>query len=717
MIAEIHDRVFDVNRHSHLHVQQHVLRWYSLLIFCFTSQIIFGNDYLTAIAPAIGDTHKYFDFTLEELVDMEVTSVSKKSEKLSETAAAVYVITQEDIRRSGVTSIPEALRMVPGLNVRRINSNIWSIAIRGIHGRFLDNLLVLIDGLSLIRQASGSTRWEATDIVLADVDRIEIIRGPGATIWGSNAVDGVINIVTKPASATEGGLFEIGAGNEERIMTNFRYGDRINQDIYFRVYGKYFDRDSFATTVANDPDSDWQVFSGGLRLDWDISIEDRLQFQANYFHPDSVGTLRIVDLAPDALPPYEKLLVEDIEYHEYNFMVNWQRDYGSGSGMKLLAYYVQNDFKEPNGVEHERSVTLEFQNNFPIGGHSEVNWGIEYRHWDDIGRSTEFTRFLNGDGITEHFFNTYVQNRIQFFEERISLTLGSKFEHNDFIDWEIQPSARLLLKINNHQSFWSSVSRAVSMPTRSEKDGFIFLDRSPFMTTIQGIQAEGTIDTIFVGDSDLKSEELIAYEMGYRLQISDRIALDFATFYNDYSDVPTTQATITGDIVGLPDENGIFPATGTALLKPSHEAHAESYGMEVNGYWQLANFWRIAASYTWIRFDFDNLAEFPLPNLDTAENVFPINQIHLRSFLDLPYQLQFDTLIYYSDNTRFTDLSIASHIRLDIRLAWHPFRNLEISAIAQDILDKQHPEHGSFLGFTNPVEAEQSYYGTIRWTF
>lgn len=399
------------------------------------------------------------NMSLEDLMNLEVTSVSKKEQKLSQTAAAIYVVTQEDIRRSGATSIPEVLRMVPGLQVARLSGSKWAITSRGFNGRFANKMLVLVDGRSVYTPTFSGVFWDVQDLLLEDVERIEVIRGPGGTLWGANAVNGVINIITKPAKETQGGFLTAGSGSEERGFGGFRYGGKLGRDIAYRLYSKYFNRSNLADMSGRNSPGGWDILRGGFRMDWKGTERDSLTLQGDIYN----GHIRernssIVSL----VPPFRRTLDSQTGVSGGNVMALWNRTFAGGSAMRLQMYYDRTRHEDSSAVITSRgeivdSSDLDFQHRFALGKRQDIVWGIGYRFTSDSVQNT-FSVAFDPNHRATHLFSTFVQDEIFIVKDRLRLTVGSKFEHNDYTGFEAQPSLRLLWTPNDRHTFWGAIS-------------------------------------------------------------------------------------------------------------------------------------------------------------------------------------------------------------------------------------------------------------------
>ena len=650
------------------------------------------------------------ELSLQDLLNMEVTSVSKKPQTLSDAPAAVFVITQDDIRRSGVTSIPEALRMAPGVQVARIDANKWAIGIRGFNGRFANKLLVLMDGRSMYTPLFGGVFWDVQDTVLEDIERIEVIRGPGATLWGANAVNGVINIITKQAKETQGGLLSIGYGSEERGFGMLRYGGALNDgQTHYRIYAKYFDRDDSVTPFSEeDTADDWHVSRAGFRLDWEAH-HDAVSIQGDLYTGKSGETL--TTFSPD--PPRLLKQTADEDIDGGNLLLRWQRTLSTQSKLALKFYYDRTERDWPLGGEVRDTFDLDFQHRFPLAQGQDIVWGLGYRHTQDELLTTDTVQ-PTVDHRNDDLFSAFIQDDITLLTDRLRLTLGSKFEHNDYSGLEIQPNARLLWTPDERQSLWVSVARAVRTPTRSEHDFRIL--------GLAGIVPPGTppnpfpvpLVSVLEGSEDFAAEELLAYELGYRIQATEQLSLDLAAFYNDYDKLlslnpgaPVCAAT------GIPVllEPGCVLTTNSVFLPltAGNDLQGTSHGLEAALDWRMLDWWRWHGSYAYLHMDLDDTAQ----GLSTAGQN-PRHQFSLRSAMNLSHNLELDLWLRYVDD--LPDLGIDSYLSLDARLAWRLYKDLELSIVGQNLLE-QHQEFISELGDISPTEVERSVYGQIKWVF
>src|SRR5438093_3529420 len=462
-------KVSATNRRECLHYRACTRAGQALLICWIAGAAVCGWTHGQELDSTKKRLSDLADMSLEDLTKIEVTSVSKHKEKLADAPAAIFVITQEDIRRSGVTTIADALRLAPGLEVARVASHDWAITSRGFNELYANKLLVLIDGRSVYTPLFSGVYWDVQDTLLEDIDRIEVIRGPGATLWGANAVNGVINITTKSAKETIGGLLSGGYGTEEQGFGSARYGGKLGEDAYYRGYVKYFNRDSSALPSGAQANDAWEMYRGGFRTDWEPSAQNLFTLQGDAYAGTENQTVTLFTPAfPFTQPDASKMRVSG-----GNVIGRWTHTFTPDSDLKLQIYYDRTDRAVDYFKEMRNTADFDLQYRHPLWQRHDVTWGVGFRYADsDTSRSNFTLAFIPPERITR-IFNTFIQDEITLVKERLRLTLGSKFERNDYTGFEIQPSGRLLWTPHERHSVWASVSRAVRTPSRAEVDSRI----------------------------------------------------------------------------------------------------------------------------------------------------------------------------------------------------------------------------------------------------
>lgn len=630
--------------------------------------------------------------SIEDLMAIEFTTLSRKAQLVSETAAAVFVITEEDIRRSGFTSIPEALRMVPGFQVGRISADKWAISCRGFNGWFSNKLLVLIDGRTVYNTIFSGVYWRSIDVLMEDISRIEVIRGPGASLWGANAVNGVVNIVTKSAVETQGGLLSAGGGTQERAFGAVRYGGPLGQSAYYSAYIKHGDHGSMVDNEGNDSKDPWHISKGAGRVDWAFSGKDSLTFMTDYFEGESDSRVYYVS---DKFPYVRRSLSSD-RFKGYNLLGRWQRAFSENSDLILQTYYSRSKESLSAYTEDVDTFELDFQHIFPWGDRHEIMWGAAFRNNRGYIENSPIMAF-DPATRTDHLFSFFLQDEIDLLPRRLKLIFGSKFEENDYTGWEIQPNARLFWTPGGSHTFWAAVSRAVRTPSRWEHD----LDMSASLPDF-GVFLE------VLGNDAFESEKLTALEAGYRFIGSRGFTMDLALFYNHYNDLRTFKA-------GTPFIEGFPPH----LVIPFHmvnEMQGNTYGAELTFDWRLTDFWRLEGAYSHLKMNLKDDATGDLvARLTEGQN--PEQQFSLRSTLNLPCRIEWDVGFRYVDKLPAVTQQVPGYWTMDMRLGWRMNPNLELSVVGQNLIESDHAEFVSETLTVIPSMLERSIYAKVTWRF
>ncbi len=644
------------------------------------------------------------NMSLEDLLDVQVTSVSKRPQSLSDAAAAVFVISNEDLRRSGVTSIPEALRMVPGIDVARIDANKWAVTSRGFNGRFANKLLVLMDGRTIYSPTFSGVYWESQDVILEDVERIEVIRGPGATLWGANAVNGVVNIITRHAADTQGGLGVLGAGTEERGFATARYGARLGEGTYGRVYAKGLKRDEFSNPNGDNAGDDWKALRAGFRLDSQITKRDNLSIQGDIHREDIHQTIQLATIQP----PYTTLIDDDVKVSAGHLILRWEHTPSAVSKWSLQAYYDRFDRDEETMREQRDTFDLDLTHHRTFESGHDVVWGLGYRYTRDEFENSS-TIYVDPDSRGDQLFSAFLQDEITLVPEKLRLTLGSKFEYNDYTGFEVQPSARLAWVVNSKNRIWGSVSRSVRTPSRVEHD---FRISSLVAPPFSGENPSPLpLEAVAVGNAEMDSETLIAYELGYRTAPLNNLTVDVALFYNDYDDLRIFDSKT--PLLANPPTHLVLPALFT------NGAQGKTYGAELATAWMATKGMRFDLAYSYTESNIDWIR-----SLDISQNTAaPRHKLSLRSSFDVRPNIDLDIWFRYVGKTEVYNhtisseaISIDAYPNLDIRLAWRPAKSLELSLVGQNLLDNRHLEYIQEL-FTLPTEVQRGVYGQLEWKF
>jgi iron complex outermembrane receptor protein len=632
--------------------------------------------------PIGGGLAELKGLSLQELMNVEVTSVSKRESTIGESPAAIFVITQDDIRRSGATSIPEALRMAPGLEVAQVNSSTWAISSRGFNSTTANKLLVMIDGRSVYTPLYSGVFWDVQDTMMQDVNRIEVIRGPAGALWGANAVNGVINVITRTAKDTQGLEIVGGGGSYERAFGGIRYGWKMSDDVYARVYVKHFERGDTELFNGASARDEWRMTQTGFRIDAQPSSDDHYTFHGDLYSgsEDNVSTASNNNLFGG------------------NLVGLWSHDLHEGGDLTLQMYYDRTDRELPQAFAEGRDTfDIDFQHHFHWGTRQNVTWGLGYRVTSDRVNNSQFIRFVPDHRALE-LASAFVQDEIDLVENRLRLTVGSKFEHNDFSGFEVEPNARLLWNIDKRQVAWGAISRAVRTPARLDEDLQIPLIFDPTTHRFE----------TFRGNSNFKSEEVLAYEIGYRVEPLDWLALDVAAFYNVYDHLESVDIGSPFQASTPPPPHAVFP------LVIGNKLRGDTYGVEVGSTWKPANWWTIRAAYTYLQVKLRRDPGSTDTTSVAAAGNDPDNQVYLRSSMDFPHHIQLDVSARYVDP--LPHVNVPSYTAVDARVAWQPTDQLELAVVGQNLLDNRHPEFGS-SPTARPNQIPRGVYGmlTYRW--
>jgi iron complex outermembrane recepter protein len=659
------------------------------------SRITFAMILAVATVAARGQEpeRSLADMSIEDLMNESVTSVGKKESRLGDAPAAVSVITREDIRRSGYTSIPELLRLVPGVQVARIDGNEWAISARGFNSQYANKLLVLIDGRTVYTPSSAGVYWNAQDTLLEDVDRIEVIRGPGATLWGANAVDGVINIITRNARDTQGLLLSTSTGSEDAAVVGARYGGQIGSDVHYRAYVKYQDRQSLVYADGQDAPDGERGTRGGFRADWQ-GPSDSATLQADGYDTDTHKPVTLTSLQP----PYSVDEALGADNHGASAAGGWTHSFADHSQLNVQAYWQHLEQNYGFGVESQDSYNIDVQHHLSLGTRNDVVWGLGYRY-TKIEETPTSTLVWTPETSHLPLYQTFVQDEISLIPERWRLVLGTKLEHNSLTGLETEPSARLIWTTGATGTIWAGVSRATRTPALFERDSDL---------NVAAFQAPGSppVWVKLLGNSHVDAEKLLAYELGYRIQPLDSLSIDVSAFYNVYH-----------DLIDYTANAPVFqfdPAPPHILISSTENNadNAQTYGVEVSAQWRVQANWRLVASYSGLRMHVRPDA--------TLEGSSPCNQAQLRSYWDLPGHFEINAAAMYVDAISFvpttTRVHIPSYVRADLGVSWHPSDAWQVGIWGENLLDARHVE---FASVQTPLQVEipRSVLARAVWQF
>ena len=640
--------------------------------------------------------------SLAQLGDVEITSVSKDPRQVFKTPAAIFVITQEDIRRSGATNIPEALRLAPGVEVARVDADHWSIAIRGLAGQFSKDLLVLIDGRSLYTPLFAGVYWDVQNVVLEDVERIEVVRGPGGTIWGANAVNGVINIITKSAENTHGALVTLGGGNVDQGIGAVRYGGSAGKDFNYRVYATGSIRGPEFHSDENEFDR-FRMGQAGFRTDWKSGEKDAFTVQGDIYSAGSGETSFLPTF------PTPSALASEIQPNATastsggNLLARWQHTNGDGSDLQIQAYFDRTNRVDIEGGETRDTFDVDYVQHARIFDDHNLTWGLGARvSPSNFIQTTPGINFLPNTQ-TDSVYSGFLQYELPIVRDKLTLTAGTKLEHNNFSGFEYEPSLRLLWSPTEHQSFWAAVTRAVRTPSRQDQDvsfdifaGYLGVGTPPVPTPVY---------FEVLGNPKANAEQLIGYEVGYRTQVNSSIYLDFTAFYNHYTGLQG---------YGPPFPTQASPSAPVFFVLPyANIIQGPTVGAEIAPEWKITRRWQVRGSYSYLDMALKDKSGFTdVGNLlSSYEGSSPRHVVSFQSLFNLPKHFELDATYRYS--SRLPEYGVGAYSTADLRLGWHLGEGMEFSVVGQNLLSPYHTEFGGDPGPL--VGIKRSAFAKLTW--
>ncbi|HEX3880934.1 MAG TPA: TonB-dependent receptor [Bryobacteraceae bacterium] len=648
---------------------------------------------ILGVAQAAGQSG-LADASLEQLLNTQVTSVAKTEQDLAHTAAAVFVIGQEDIRRSGASNIPDLLRMVPGVNVAQITTSSWAISIRGFNQFYSDKVLVMVDGRSVYAPSFGGVYWDQVDMPLEMIDRIEVIRGPAASVWGANAMNGVINIITKNPKTNKGGTVTAKGDSEYGTSVDAQYSGSMGSSGAYRAFGRYLRNPAGALASGEDGFDGWSRGVGGLRSDWDITPNDSLTTEGSIFlnREDQYLNQWYIPL-PGDVPFRFKSNADGAD-----LLTRWTHTFANGSSTTLQAYYDEFHRSSAAIPETARTFDIDFQHHLRVARRHDIVWGLGFR--SQTAEQTSSSMYTLSAALkTDRILSAFVEDQIQL-SPHVWVTVGAKLEHNSYSGGAVLPSARIAWTPDSKQTFWASAAKGIREPARAETSVSAILEQySPF----PGIQQVSTLS----GNPHQQPERLNDYEVGYRRQWSERLSLDVDSFLSFYRDLSSFEFQPTV----------IAPGPVLEVLTPivyGNGGRAVDYGGEASLTWRPNSRIRIAPGYSMAAINFKNN---PLSG-DTfspylAGNT-PRHTFQVRTWVNLTRRLEFDPTVYWTEG--FANASIGPHARVDVRLAWKASESVEVSLTGQNLLRPDFMEFGdirSVIGTASP----RVLNGKITWRF
>lgn len=629
--------------------------------------VLFSHIGFCQVQDSLPSFQALKQLSLEELMDIKVTSVSKRPEKLTEVASAIQVITQKDIRNSGAKTLAEALRLAPNLQVAQVNSSQWAISARGFNNVLANKLLVLIDGRTVYTPMYAGVFWDVQNVLLEDVDRIEVISGPGGTLWGANAVNGVINIITKNSKDTKGLFVEGAIGSSLPGLGSLRYGGQLTKELTYRVYGTGFKMGSAIDTNDLKAKDQWSMIQGGVQLDWEASDNDKLSIQQNIYsnkpNPDA-GNSPIIARGD-------------------NITARWEHKISGRSDFRLQAYYdhTWRDFRN-EFTEDLKTYDIDWQHRYQLGRRHTLTYGLNFRLMDHKVTNLELFAFLP-EQKRLYLYSIFLQDELRLIKDRLRLTVGAKVEHNSYTGFEYQPNARLTWTPTENQTVWGAVSRAVRTPARIDRGFFLYI--APDVPLISG-------------SDNFISEKMVAYELGWRLQPLENISISLASFYNVYGNIRSAEPGPPPFFIPITFGNGV---------------EGNTYGIELSATHQLTDWWNLRGGYTFLKKELSVKPGSSDLNQGTAESNDPVHQFLVQSIVNIPGRIELGTVLRYVD--KLPAPYVKAYMGLDARIGWKLSEAIELSVVGQNLLDKNHYEF--IPSSPSPRQVERSIYGKIICRF
>lgn len=657
----------------------------------FVDTGVFADD---STVDAIESTSELLSLSLEELADMDVSTLARKEQIVKDTPAAAFVVSSEDIRRSGANSLPEILRMVPGIDVGKINSWNWGVSARGFNDLYANKLQVMIDGRSIYDPLVSGVYWGQQNAALKDIERIEVFRGPSGSLWGANAVNGTINIVTRSARDTQGGLINAGGGTEEQGFGSVRYGTQLNDSTYLRGTVNTLHRDASIDMAGLQNTHDYgNAQNANFRLDSQFGDSDKLMVEGNFSRHDQHGYF--IGKTDPIAPSWRQ---DDFgrEGVTGSLQGSWAHQTGKGHDWKLNMAFTQTEWLLAVNEMNRSDYVLDFQYSLPTIASHNLMWGLNYHTISDQFNNTPTLGF-EPDKFTQHNVGVFLQDQIDLLSD-LKLTLGNRVEHFTYTGWETEPNARLMWTPNKKHSLWAAISRAVVLPNRAQHS-------IRLLKTIPGTA------NFFEAKANpaMLTENLLAYELGWRWQIANNFDADTALFYNIYDRMQGTK--FTGATIASP-----IPGTFEATV--GNYRQVKSYGLELSLNYRVNHDWRLQASYTANQFEvnYDPTQRWFRDPL-TEPHANPQHTLSLRSLFNLTDEIELDAWGRYVDKLYVDQRTIPAYVTLDLRLGWHPLKELEFSLSGQNLLDGQHPEFSDILYIPVASQIQRAYLAQVSWRF
>ena len=640
-------------------------------------------------------------FSLEELSQVKVTIAGKTPQKLTDIPAAVYVLSEEDIKHSGATNIPELLRMVPGLHVARIDANKWIVSSRGFSERFTNKLLVMIDGRSVYSPLFSGVLWDQQDIILEDIERVEVIRGPGAAVWGANAVNGVINIISKQAKDVQGRMLSTTMGSEQGILS-FREGSELSVDSHLKTYAKYRYQDESVDLDDEGASDELRSASVGFRSDWQAKEKSNFTLQGEFSTGETSEQIAVLSTSA---PNGTEQITDQIQFTGGHLMGRWEKQYTNQTNGELKLYLEHSEREQWVIDEKRDTLDIDYKHSISSFTDHDLSLGAGYRYSRDEQKEGDFfagqVRLYTPNKKTEKLYSAFIQDDISLVDERWWLTLGTKLEHNDYTGYEFQPNIRLRWRPAPSHMIWGAVSRAARTPSRSERNTFIVLsliDEGP-----------PPVALILEGSDDFDSEKLTAYELGYRFDPSPHFNVDVNLFYNEYDDLRTFEF--------VRAETAPPPISGSGVIySAGNKGYGKTYGFELSTYWRtIDNQWRVRGNYSFLDIDLKARSGSSDIFIEKSGGLSPEQQLNVLTSYRLQKNLRLNIFGRYVSELATDDID--EYYDIDMGLQWQLDQDIELSIIGRNLLNDDHQEGQPSYFITTTTAVERELYLKLLWNF
>lgn len=636
--------------------------------------------------------------SLEDLMNLKVTSVSKREQKVSQAPAAVFVISSDDIRRSGALNIPDLLRMVPGLEVAQLDASRWAISTRGFNGQFSNKLLVLIDGRTVYTPILAGVFWDSQNLPLESIDRIEVIRGPGAAVWGANAVNGVINILTKPASETQGGFASTGGGNTAWAPEDVSYGGKLSRRASYRLYADGFRYASSPNPGGGDGQDDWNFVQGGFRADAQIAQNDVVLAEGQGYHGNAG---EIVTMPTSIWPPVTSSVALREQYSGWNALARWNHTFSSQSDTSLQVSFDRESRDDSSYGLGLNTLDADFQHHFAWTSRQDFVWGLGYRLGSDDLTQTLRIVYTPQQKSTQ-LFNSFVQDAITLRPDHLVFSAGARVEHNDYTGFSLQPTARIVWTPDHKQTFWGAISGADRMPARSD---------TAIRVNYAALPGPGLPILISLfGNPKFKNEHLTAFEGGYRSTWTPKLSGDMTVFYDRYSHLVSVEpGATTVEMTPAPMHLLVSSVFGNAI-------YGETHGVEAFANWRVTDRWTLSPGYSFLAMHLHTAAgSHDTVTVPGTQGGVPDHQAQLRSSFALPWRLQLNSSAYFVN--RLPAPAVPSYTRLDTDLTWKMAERVSIDLVGQNMLHDHHLEYSGPDSSVQSTFIRRDAYAKVVWSF